>query len=67
MQGETEMPRPAMGMKEVQGAEDAVTTDGGGGREVGEGLKREGTHVYLMFTLMYGRNQHIIVMCCNSN
>ena len=34
MQGEAEMPRPAMGMKEVQGAEDAVTTDGGGGREV---------------------------------
>ena len=46
---------------------DTLKTDGGGGREVGEGLKREGTHVYLMFTLMYGRNQHIIVMCCNSN
>lgn len=28
------MPRPAVGMKEVQGAEDSVTTDGGGGREV---------------------------------
>ena len=40
---------------------DTLKVDGGGGREVGEGLKREGTHVYLMFTLMYGRNQHIIV------
>lgn len=28
------MPRPAVGMKEVQGTEDAVMTDGGGGREV---------------------------------
>ena len=34
MQGETEMPRPAVGMNEVQGAEDAVTTGGGAGREV---------------------------------
>ena len=46
---------------------DTLEADGGGGREVGEGFEREGTHVYLMFTLMYGRNQHIIVMCCNSN
>ena len=44
-----------------------LEAEGGRGREVGEGFKREGTHVYLVFMLMCGRNQHIIVMCCNSN